>query len=110
MWINRKTFDNLLHERSQFQGVAQTLENQNRVLQANFDWLRTRVNQLETERAQLLWNYIGVKVPVPEIQRVQDQDPVHPLNELPSFADVGDKEAARLGVGWDEEGRVVYSK
>ena len=109
MWINRKTFDEILHERSQYQGVAQALEQQNRVLQVNLDWLRTRVNQLEHERAQLIFNYMGVKIAVPEIQTVK-QDDVHPLNAIPHFNDVGDAEANRLGIGWDQEGRVAYSK
>ena len=111
MWITRKTFEDTRLDLAKHHEECRVLAAQNHVLQVNLDWLRTRVNQLEMERAQLLWNYIGVKVPVPEIQRVQDpQDPVHPLNELPSFADVGDKEAARLGIGWDAEGRVAYSK
>jgi hypothetical protein len=117
MWINRQTFDRLLKVANDLEkaltsseGIRQTYVEQNRVLQVNLDWLRTRVNQLEHERAQLLWNYVGVKIAVPEIQRAERvMDTVtHPLTELPSFEDMGDEEAKRQGVSWNEEGRVTY--
>lgn len=61
--------------------------------QANFDWLKIRVNQLEVERAQLLDKAYGVKTIVPEITRTPT-----PFN-LPAdiFEDVGDKTAKDLG-------------
>lgn len=119
MWISRKTYETygkqvseITHERIAAQVRAATLVEQNKVLQTNLDWLRVRVNQLEHERAQLLWNYLGVKVQIPEIQRVSPtaDTPPHPLSELPSFNDVGEAEAKRLGIEWDAEGRVVYTK
>ena len=116
MWINRHTYEQLiadLHhvqsERTAAKESKYLFQEQNKVLQVNLDWLRTRVNQLEHERAQLIFNYMGVKIVVPEIQTVK-QDDVHPLNAIPHFNDVGDQEAARLGIGWDTEGRVAYSK
>ena len=109
MWITRETFTDLLNDKFDAEGEARTLAEQNKVLQVNLDWLRTRVNQLEHERAQLIFNYMGVKIAVPEIQTVK-QDDVHPLNAIPHFNDVGDAEANRLGIGWDQEGRVAYSK
>ena len=107
MWINRQTYEHLVFDGVKRNEEARVLDAQNRVLQVNLDWLRVRVNQLEHERAQLLFNYTGVKVAVPEIQRAPET-PVHPLNELPSFADVGEAEAARLGIEWDAEGHVIY--
>ena len=116
MWINRKTREAMLAQTAEAavaiaQSMAResTYKEQNKVLQVNLDWLRTRVNQLEHERAQLIFNYMGIKIAVPEIQTVK-QDDVHPLNAIPHFNDVGDAEAARMGIGWDEEGRVAYSK
>jgi len=107
MWISRDMFEKLIASRNLETGRANTLTEQNKVLQVNLDWLRTRVNQLEHERAQLLFNYTGVKVAVPEIQRTVET-PVHPLTELPSFADIGDAEAKRQGIEWDAEGHVIY--
>ena len=116
MWIRRKHYDDLRdltwdvrEELAVSNSTTRALEQQNKVLQVNLDWLRTRVNQLEHERAQLIFNYMGVRIQVPEIQTVK-QDDVHPLNAIPHFNDVGDAEANRLGIGWDEEGRVAYSK
>ena len=107
MWINRQTYEHLVFDGVKRNEEARVLDAQNRVLQVNLDWLRVRVNQLEHERAQLLFNYTGVKVAVPEIQRAPETL-VHPLNKLPSFADVGEAEAVRLGIEWDSEGHVVY--
>ena len=73
------------------------------------DLLRVRVKQLEMERAQLLWNYTGVKVPVPEIVKT-DGVASNPMNQTPNFNDVGNAEAAKLGISWDENGELVYSK
>ena len=109
MWINRDIVANLQIEHASARAEVRVLAEQNKVLQVNLDWLRTRVNQLEHERAQLIFNYMGVKIAVPEIQTVK-QDDVHPLNAIPHFNDVGDDEAARMGIGWDQEGRVAYSK
>lgn len=116
MWIDRSTHRRLLQLVSDLEkamalseGIRQTYSEQNKVLQTNLDWLRVRVNQLEHERAQLVYNYMGIKIQTPEIQRTTPVDtPVHPLVELPSFEDMGDAEAKRQGVEWNDEGRVVY--
>jgi hypothetical protein len=59
--------------------------------------------------------YTGVKVDAPTYE---PSDPEkdgasmiqrNPLNSLPSFEDVGDEEAARLGIQWDEEGKILYA-
>ena len=108
MWIKSKTIDLLNEERIRAQERVAILDRMNQALLVNLDWLRVRVNQLEHERAQLLFNYTGVRVAVPEIKKVEEQ-PAHPLNELLSFADVGDAEAKRLGIEWDGEGNVRYT-
>ena len=116
MWVSRQTYERLwdtIYELEKSldssEDIRETYAEQNKVLQVNLDWLRTRVNQLEHERAQLLWNYTGVKVAVPQIH-VEETTGTHPLAEMPSFNDIGDAEAKRQGIEWDSEGRVVYSK
>ena len=47
--------------------------------QAHGDWLRLRVNALEQERAALLLKQAGIYVPIPQIQR-QDEQP-QPLDK-----------------------------
>lgn len=106
MWISRKLFETLLHERSQAQGVAQALERQNIHWQATFDWLKTRMTQVEHERAILMKTYMGVSVPVPTIESEQTPS-AFDFNQLPVFQDVGDAEAIKLGVGWNDAGEFV---
>jgi len=113
MWMTRTDYDRHYRALSELEralsaseGIRQTYSEQNKVLQVNLDWLRVRVNQLEHERAQLLFNYTGVKIAVPQIQ-VDSGEPVHPLAELPSFSDIGDEEAKKQGMSWDAEGHVV---
>jgi hypothetical protein len=76
---------------------------------ATLDWLMLRMTQLEAERAKLLWKYMGVVVPVPEM--IQEPEPGtsvnNPLNALPSFGDMGDNQALKDGYAWDDEGKLT---
>ena len=109
MWITRDAYDDLRLDVAKHSAECQVLQQQNTALMTTLDWLRVRVTQLEMERAQLLWNYTGVKVPVPEIVRT-DGVASSPMTQIPNFNDMGDVEAAKLGVGWDSNGELVYSK
>ena len=83
----------------------------NKVLQVNLDWFRFRLAQLEKERAQLMFLHTGVKLEVPEVVTQKENEPVSTLDilrGLPDFEDVGDEEAGRLGIRWDDEGKVAY--
>lgn len=111
MFIDRKFFMELIAERAAAASEARTLAEQNKALQTSIDWFRVRISQLEMERAQMFYNYTGVKIPVPQIERAPDVDSVaEKLNRVPSFEDLGDKEAARLGVGWDENGELKFAE
>ena len=116
MWINRRSYERLVQvihnlEKSiaSSEGIRQTYAEQNKVLQVTLDWLRVRVNQLEHERAQLLLNYTGVKIIVPEIQK-SPEPKERSSNEAFSFSGLNDEEAARQGITWDEYGNVVYKE
>jgi hypothetical protein len=106
MWISRKTYDDLRLDAAKCNAVCTEQARTIATLQATLDWFRVRITQLEIERAQLLFNYTGVKVPTPEIQRAPD--PGQQLHALPHFNDVGDDEAKRLGIGWNDDGTVRY--
>ena len=108
MWIDRKTYDDLRLDYAKANEEARVLSHQNQVLITTLDWLRVRVTQLEMERAQLLWRYTGVKVPVPEIVKT-DGVASNPMAQTPNFNDVGDTEAAKLGISWDDNGELVYA-
>lgn len=107
MWVNKFIYqclnENISTQRTRADVAemqARTLSEQNKVLQTNMDWMRLRLTQMEKERAQLMFQLMGVKVPVPEIEQVRIDLPgelQHPLNQMPSFEDVGDEEAHKLG-------------
>lgn len=108
MWISRKSYDDLRAEWIKNHEEARVLNQQNTALMTTLDWLRVRVTQLEMERAQLLLNYTGVRIPTPVITRPAAD--ANPMNQLPNFNDIGDDEAAKLGIGWNPDGTLSYSK
>jgi|SoiMethySBSTD1v2_1073268.scaffolds.fasta_scaffold327568_4 hypothetical protein len=63
------------------------------------DWLRTRVNQLELERTQLMQVAYNVKLPVPELVRPSTFKPDAPGDVFSlDFDDMGDDLAKKLGL------------
>lgn len=108
MWIDRNIYDTLRIENAHLRGELRALESRTTAHDTTLDWFRVRVTQLEMERAQLLFNYTGVKIPTPVIQRTNTDDP--PMTKVPNFNDMGDAAAAKLGVSWDENGELVYAK
>ena len=64
-------------------------------VQSNFNWLTTRVNVLEVERAQLIERAYGIKTIVPEIARTP-QVPIQFQSDL--FEDIGEVAAKALGM------------
>jgi hypothetical protein len=111
MFVNQSVFVDLVAARAKAEGEARALAEQNKALQVSIDWFRVRISQLEQERALMLYNYTGVKVPVQTIERAPDQESVaEKLNRIPSFNDLGDDEARRLGVDWDESGVVRFAE
>lgn len=109
MFLDRKVYDDLRLDNAKLQTEARVLSEQNRALQTTCDWFRVRISQLERERAQLLFNYTGVKVEVPEIVAAPTAKDTHPLNAVPHFNDIGDEAAKLLGVGWNADGTLRYS-
>lgn len=109
MWIKRAEYDELMKRALEANGVAQALERQVATQKVNQEWMVLRLTQLEHERAQLLYRYMDIKVTVPTIELDVPVTPETSVigNDLPSFNDVGDEEAAKQGLGWDSEGRVT---
>lgn len=60
---------------------------------SNFEWLRTRVNSLEIERAQLIEKAYGLKVPAPEITRTAPNMQMELGNNI--FDHIEDDDTAR---------------
>ena len=107
MWVDRKTWDETRIEEAVQRGAAQELAKQVISLQSMNDWLTVRLTQLEHERAVLISNYMGITVTAPTFQKTPTagaSDYAHPLQTVPSFTDIGDEEAQRLGVDWNPDG------
>lgn len=77
-------------------------------------WFMHRLTQVEQERSRLIFNYTGVKVEAPTYEAEDPQTEgasmlqKNPLNALPSFNDLGDEEARRLGIDWAPDGTILY--
>ena len=110
MWIRRKTYDDLMRMALEANGAKEALERQVVTQNVTRDWMIHRLTQLEHERAALIYRYMGVKLTVPELTpETPVTEPSNIGSDLPSFNDVGDEEAAKLGLGWDNEGRVTQN-
>lgn len=110
MWLNRKVYDDL---RDKLVGAEAEARGQAAALitvQANLDFMRVRLNQLEQERAILIERMFGVKVPVPQIEKARDPFEKNPFNEVFSFNGLDDNAAAALGISHDNEGKLVYTR
>lgn len=105
MWIDRKRYEQLLAIEAEHRAVRDA----NKTLEVNLNWARLRINQLEQERALLTYHYMGVKLPVPQIESAERNEPKN-FNEVVSFDDVGDAEAARLGIEFNGDGSLRYTK
>jgi hypothetical protein len=114
MWIKRELFERLMTEKARAEGAAQQLANRAVAQETTIDWLKIRLTQIEYERAQLINNYMGVKIPVPEFDRAATPEPsvvtaAQVLNQTIDFGDVGDETARALGLDWDGEGRLLHN-
>lgn len=111
MWLKRNIYDDLkdLNARQRndvdrLQAVNAELRSRVAAQDTTIDWFRVRITQLEMERAQLLYNYTGVKIATPSIERAPESDVARALQATQHFQDMGDNEAGRLGIGWNEDG------
>lgn len=109
MWIKRAAYDAMLARALEAQGACGALERQVANQKTTMEWMIHRLTQLEHERAALLYRYMDVKITVPVIETdaPKPADASQIGSDLPSFQDVGDEEAKRLGLDWDEQGRAT---
>lgn len=116
MWIDRQTVDDLRVSNAAAQVECRVLAEQNKVLQTILDWVRMRVNQLEKERAVLLFNTTKLSFPVPEMAKIDIPVATHATPQdnadatAPSFDDPGDEIAAKMGISHRPDGTLSYSR
>lgn len=85
------------------------LERMNARLQADLDWFKHRLNQVERERGQLIQAACGIKIAVPEFVPTFE-DPAEALNQMPDLSSVGDDAKQQDDTpGMDLTGDVDYS-
>lgn len=106
MWISRKDYDILQQERLSAQAENKVLSTFIASLTSTLDWARVRLTQVEHEKAQLLFNYTGVKILSPSIEKEVTRPTMQQaaLDAGVNFNDLGDAEARRLGIGWNTDG------
>ena len=109
MWITRSIVDDLRHSNTKLTTENALLIGQNSALNTTLDWFRVRITQLEHERAVLLRTYMGVIVPEVSIEREDPTPRLDSTNAVPHFHDMGDDEARKAGLDWDEQGNLVDS-
>lgn len=123
MWVNKILFDTLLEDNKRQQeelakrreevahaiGELSSLRTQKAKDDISIDWMRHRINALEKERTVLLAKAAGVHLPTPEIVPTRPGSMTVPdFATMPSFEDVGDVEAARLGIRHDDAGYAEF--
>jgi hypothetical protein len=111
MWIKRELFERLLTEKAQAEAKASTLAHRIIAQDATVDWLKVQFTKSEYERAQLLQNYMGIKIPVVEFSKTEPVEEKLTVEKVLAatidFGDVGDEAAKAMGLDWDSEGRLT---
>ncbi len=111
MWISNAAW---LKERED--AILLRLERDTAIAQAKqqettLAWFMHRLTQVEQERSRLIFSYTGVKVESPVYEKAETvpSGVENPMNALPSFDGLNDLDAARQGISWDDEGKVLYN-
>lgn len=126
MWVNKSLFQHVLDDNkrqaddlrigtaeiSKALATVSELRGQKVRDDVSIDWMRHRINALEKERAIMLMKVAGVALPVPEIvpTRPGTLSDLPQFDQMPSFEDVGDEEAVRLGVRHTGSGELEYTE
>jgi hypothetical protein len=111
MWISQAAYlkdrEDLLRVVAERDAAHKLIEAQ----KATVEFMMLQFTKLEHERNKLLWTFTGVKFP----EQVLSAEPSggsqfdNPMNALPNFNDMGDAEARKQGLGWNESGELQYA-
>lgn len=97
--VSKETVAALREEVARLTTERDTLKSQVITTQANFEWVRTRVNELEVANKGLIEKAYGIKLPTPEIMRTTPTvDPSLDPRNLGLFDDIGESLAKKLGL------------
>jgi hypothetical protein len=110
LFIPRHVYDALNARAIKAEAIVSQLQNENANLNAQMEWLRVRLTQLEFERASLINRYMGITIPVPQFEHANERvAPLTDPNQTIDFSDIGDEEAAKLGISWRPDGTLNYA-
>jgi hypothetical protein len=111
MWLKRELFERLLTDKARAEGQALTLTTRIVAQDVTLDWLKVQVTKSEYERAQLIQNYMGIKIPVISIEAETPAEERLTVEKVLAatvdFSDIGDEAAKAQGLDWDGEGRLT---
>lgn len=107
---HRRTLDELAHERGRREELTQRCTAQ----QTMIEFLISRVNQLEKERAVLFTHITNVEIPVPSFSVARAADtpsiPEDPVEALAAMSSIFEDDPAHAPAGWHQDGSVNYGK
>jgi hypothetical protein len=107
MFIARHVYDDLKERAIKAEAVRDSHIAHNTTLTAHIAFMQIRLTELSMERAMMLKRYLNIDVPVPTFEATENPTD---FNQVADFNDMGDKEAARLGITWEKDGSVTYAK
>ena len=112
MWITQQAYRDLQNELIQARAVVVAETSANKALKETLNWMMLRLTAMEKERAVMLDKFLGVKIATPEFLPAVVLDPFasHPYDETMGFADIGDEAARKLGIEYDENDSIRYTK
>lgn len=113
MFISRKAYDDLRLEAAVVNASNKELNQRIAAQDTSMAWMSARLTQIEHERAQLLFNYTGVKIAAPRIETsapTPSMGAQEAVQSMGLFNDLGDDLAGKLGIEWGEDGAVTYRK
>lgn len=96
--ISQAAFDDLREELAALKAERDSLKSEVTAARIMADWLRIRMNSLELERTALFEKAYNVKLPVVEIAKAPQIDPIYDPKTMGAiFEDVGDEVGSKLG-------------
>ncbi len=112
MWIRRAELAALRADLVEQRTRATVLAEQTTGHRMQTAFLIARVNQLEKERAIMVRHITKLEIPIPELagipERPIDQRDILAAMGSSMFEDMGDDEARKTGVRWNDSGAVEY--
>lgn len=114
MFIRRDDYERMRDEVIEQRVRVVVLAEQAATHKTQTAFLIARINQLEKERAIMVRHITKLDIPIPELVAVQtpaiSEAVIRDAMGSAMFEDMGDDEARKQGLGWNESGAVEYGR